>query len=135
MAKQHKYHNSRIEALTTLPVDTVLNLVAQVAERQRTIRMVGRDGTSARLNVKNLMGGTIIEFVVATSSDGYRTRVTCRMENYSTSRMTYFYVIPISPRYIDGYGEYRRFMRSLQEAITAADPSSRSSIIEKDNSM
>ena len=49
--------------------------------------------------------------------------------------MTYFYVIPISPRYIDGYGEYRRFMRSLQEAITAADPSSRSSIIEKDNAM
>ena len=133
MAKQHKYHNSRIEALTTLPVDTVLNLVAQVAERQRTIRMVGRDGTSARLNVKNLMGGTIIEFVVATSSDGYRTRVTCRMENYSTS--TCFYVIPIPPRFIDGYGEYRRFMRSLQEAITAADPSSRSSIIEKDNAM
>ena len=47
--------------------------VTQVAERQRTIRMVGRDGTSARLNVKNLMGGTIIDFVVATSSDGYRT--------------------------------------------------------------
>ena len=137
MAKKHKYHDSRIEIDTALPVDQVLDLSKRTAVTQPGVRLANahedrshEDGFSAV--VKNAFGITQLTFSVHATGNGVRTSASTKLEDYMTSQTT-VYLIPVGPKLIGGYGEYRRFMGALEQVIRAADPTARCTIIERED--
>ncbi|NLI86213.1 MAG: hypothetical protein GX440_12675 [Propionibacterium sp.] len=132
MAKKHKYHDSRIEIDTALPVDRLLDLSKQTAETQPGVHLADEhtDGFSAA--VKNAFGITNLTFSVHATGNGVRTSASTRLDDYMTSQTT-VYLIPVGPKLIGGYGEYRRFMGALEQVVRAADPTARCTIIERED--
>lgn len=132
MARPHKYHHSRIEIETTLPPDQVADIVCNVIDMQKPLQLSKRDDHSISVIVKSFVGVSLMSFrVVLTSNAAGRTRAVSEMTEYTTSQRTYFF-IPIAPRFIDGYSEYRRFMRSFKQVVEGSDPTAQCTIIEQE---
>lgn len=129
--KKHKYHNSRIEIDTALPPERVLDLARQTIETLHSVKIVGGDHYSVLGAVKSLIGLKIMTFDTVVTRNGPRTQVVTSMLEYNTTQQT-MYFIPISPKSIDGYSAYRKYMNALEQAVRTADPSARSIIIERE---
>lgn len=132
MAKEHKYHRSHIEIDTALSQDRALELVRQALATRKGLVLDEQDGKRIVVVLKNAFGFPLLHFDVTATQSGSCTRLTTSLLDYKTSQMTYLYFIPMGPKTIEGYGEYRRFMNALQEVFAAADPSARSAVIERD---
>lgn len=131
MAKEHKYHHSHIEIDTALTLESVLQLARRVADARRTIELVEQDHNVLTFVSKGVLGDKLLTFTFTATTQGDRTHAVTELLRYTTSQEKLYYLIPISPRIIEGYGEYRRFMNGLQEVIAAADPGARCSIVER----
>lgn len=131
MAKEHKYHRSRIEIDTALDPAQVLDLARQAVGTENSLRVDGEYGDGFSVLLRNVFGIKIMHFTVHARREGERTQAVSRLQEYSTSQQTVLF-IPVSPKTIDGYGTYRRFMSTLQGVIQAADPAARCSILEQE---
>ena len=131
MAKEHKYHHSRIEIDTSLPVERALNLATQTVETQRGVRLVDAGGEAVSAAITNLLGGRLVHFTVKARQSGGMTRISTELVQYRTSQQTVFF-IPVGPKSIEGYSVYRGYMRALQQVVQAADPSARCTITERE---
>lgn len=132
MAKEHKYHRSRIEIDTSLPPARVLELAKQTIEAQRNVQLIAEDESQLLAVVKSIVGMKILHFTVTARAEGERTTVHTTIERYTTSQQTVLVFIPVGPKSMEGYSAYRTYMNSLQQVITAADPSARCTITERE---
>lgn len=129
MAKEHKYHHSRVEIDTALSAQLVLQYARQTVDTQKSLRLDDEYESAFSVLVKNWAGVTMVHFTVEASAHGNRTHVVTCLREYRTSQTTYFFV-PVAPKTVEGYAEYRSFMRAFAAVIEAADPSAIHAIIE-----
>ena len=132
MAKEHKFHNSRVEVDTALSVEKSLDIVRRALATRSNLEIVGQSADSLTVKRKGMLGDQIMLFSVNAASNGTRTTVVTNLDEYKTEQMKYMYLIPMGPRTIVGYGDYRRVMRLLQETFQASDPTARCAVIERD---
>lgn len=132
MAKEHKYHRSRIEIDTALPVARLLDLARQTGESQRSVTVLGADAESVAFVFRNVFGVKLLTFAVHAREASGRTHGTTELLSYQTSQSTVFF-IPVGPKLIEGYGEYRRYVSALKQVVEAADPSARCTVIERED--
>lgn len=129
MAKDHKYHFSRLEADTALSVKDSLGIARRVLETQKSLSEDSSIDDGFVVLMKSWVGMKIMHFSVTAAAFEGRTRVSTELLQYSTSQSTVYFV-PIGPKTIEGYSIYRSYMRALGEALTAADPSTLFAVIE-----
>lgn len=130
MAREHKYHHSRLTIDTALPPEEALQLAHQTIETQRSVRLTGRVEGQILAHVKDLLGGKLLQFTVSAAPGASRTAVITEIVSYQTSQDTVLF-IPIGPKLMDGYSAYRNYMRALQQVVTAADSGARCEIAER----
>ena len=132
MAKDHKYHASHLEADTGLSVDTARDLVLQLTQHKSRVRFEGRERDTLHLTVRNLLGETMLQFSVTVTAKGLRTRVETAIEGYITSQTTVLIMVPVGPKVMEGYKEYRKFISSLGAAFQAMDPTTVYAVVERE---
>ncbi len=129
MAKQHKYHNSYIEIDSALSAEKTLDLARRTVESQRGLKLGDEHDGAFSVLLKSIVGVTVLHFTVrAIDGDGGSLLVT-RIEQYRTSQSTVFF-IPIGPKSLEGYPQYRRYMNALAQVVQAAEGSARYTIKE-----
>ncbi|GAA2183685.1 hypothetical protein GCM10009785_28330 [Brooklawnia cerclae] len=121
MAKKHKYHNAGLTLSSALTPAQLLTIAKQVAGTLKPLVLDAETPSSLRFLVKNWARVTFMSFGVDVASEGARTALTTTIAEYQTSQATVFF-IPIGPKEMLGYGEYRSYMRALADAVVAADP-------------
>lgn len=130
MAKEHKYHHSRIEIDTALTPEQALDYARQVAETVKAARYRGDYEGGVALEIKSVFGLSLIDYSVEAKTHGKRTHVVSTLDGYRTSQSTFMFV-PVSPKTIEGYGEYKRYLRTLASVIAAADPTAIHVMVEQ----
>lgn len=131
MAKDHKYAKSRLELDTALSPSEIVEVAVQAIGTHKSVHLEGRDEDSLLAAVKSWVGMTLLRFAVVTETHGDRTHAATHLVDYTTSQTT-AYFIPVGPKTMEGYGDYKRFMATLERAMTAADPTARCAIIERE---
>ncbi len=133
MAKPHKYDKSRIEIDTALSQEKLAEVIGGVIDVHKPLHLEGEEDGVILATVKSFVGLVLISFAIAMTSEEGRTRAVSEMLDYSMSQETLFYLIPVSPRTINGYGDYRRFMKALKSVVEEADPTAKCVIIEQES--
>jgi len=129
MAKRHKYHSAGLKLSSALAPAQLLAIAKQAAGTLKPLVLDAETLSSLRFLVKNWARVTFMSFGVDAASEGARTTLTTTISEYQTSQATVFF-IPIGPKEMLGYGEYRNYMRALADAVVAADPSATFAITE-----
>ncbi|WP_405494492.1 hypothetical protein [Nocardia sp. NBC_00511] len=135
MSKRHKYAGSHLAISTGLPASRIAELSKYVGEEIKSgvtaIRFEGAGVGRTDFSVRGW--GNHVEYltfhvVISDAAHGATGRTV--IDSYKTTQQTYM-MIPISPKTMNGYGLYKRFMTKLADAIRAEDPRADVAITER----
>ncbi len=132
MAKNHKYHQARVEAESQLEPSLLIDIAKHVAfaMQKQGISVQGEGDHTLHLVVKNVFRVTQLEFYVNVEPRGFRTHIETDIVRYLTNQVKVLAFIPLGPKEMLGYKQYRNYMQSLANAVIAADPSAQTALIE-----
>lgn len=138
MAAKHKYQHSTLGATTTLPPDQVAVIAKSSAEKvknkvpgQPFVRFEGAQPGRLNFSVRNLGGhGELMAFHAIVEGGDGNTAVRTGIDMFKTEQQRVFF-IPVGPKSLLGYGQYKRFAATLLADLQAADSSSRGQLVEQ----
>lgn len=141
MSATHKNQYSTLRLSTSLPPDQVAQIASAAAEKVKSsipgrpfVRFEGATPGQLQFSVRS-MGGhmELMTFVADVTASGEQTTATTRIEAFKTTQEKLFMFIPVSPKTLVGYGEYKRFAATLLADLTAVDASTTGSLVERPN--
>ena len=133
MAKPHKYQFANIQLNTRITAESLHQLVQDLAATRKRIRFHSRSGNDTYFFVKNLVGGSILDFTVTITDNGEHRSLSTGIDEAVIVQEKFLVFIPIGPKQMTGYPEYRKFMMGLAQAAQSADPQAQAVITERHN--
>lgn len=136
MSRPHKYADSHIRVDTQVTGDRFAEITKFVGDNTKIfgvagVRFEGAEPGQTNFSVRSMAGFyELITFHVAITDTLLGSTGQSCIDSYKTTQQKYLFV-PISPRTMNGYSVYRKFMNSLAEAIIAEDTHARISISEQ----
>lgn len=129
--KKHKYSKSHVDITTKLSAARVLEIGSGLADSISWLHRADLSDGVAQFHV-GVIGGRVewMTFNLQAAAEGKVTHATTHLEHYLTTR-TKLFLIPITPKRMQGYKTYRRFMRELASAVQSEDPTSTATITER----
>lgn len=138
MAAKHKFQNARLKVQSSLPGEQLVALAVTAGEGVLNkipggakVVVVESFPMSATFSVKSLGGVSEqmrFRFNVI-ESDGVR-RGTSEITLFKTTQQRVFY-IPVAPKSLVGWSQYKKFCESLSSAIRAADPTASVEFVDR----
>ncbi|WP_433599407.1 hypothetical protein ACQPXH_27700 [Nocardia sp. CA-135953] len=136
MPRRHKYADSHFAISTLLSADRFAEITKQVGDTTRmlgvgSVRFEGAERGRTNFSVRSLSGFyELITFHIAIADTAYGSSGRSCIDTYKTTQQTYMF-IPLSPKTMNGYSIYRKFMNAVAEAIRAEDPRAQVTISER----
>lgn len=132
MAASHKFQHANVEVISSLPAEKLLAIAQDVVPGIKQLNMGASAHDGFGVTVKSWAKIPIMEFTVtaATQADG-TTRVVSEITHFLTQQSKVFIFIPVGPKELLGYGQYKEFMRTYADAVRAIDPSARATVTER----
>ncbi|MEU8897059.1 hypothetical protein [Nocardia sp. NPDC048505] len=136
MSRRHKYADSHISVATHLPADRFAQITKSVGDTAKTVgvgavRFEGAERGRTNFSIR-AMGGfyELMTFHVAIDDAGGGSSGRSHIDTYKTTQQSYMF-IPLSPKTMNGYSVYRKFMHEVRAAILREDPRARVTISER----
>ncbi|QLY28181.1 hypothetical protein H0264_22605 [Nocardia huaxiensis] len=136
MSRTHKYADSHFSITTRLSADRFAEITKTVGDNTKTIgvgavRFEGADRGRTNFSVRSMAGFyELITFHVAITDTPTGANGRSCIDTYKTTQQSYMF-IPLSPKTMNGYSVYRKFMNEVRAAILAEDPQAQVVIAER----
>ncbi|WP_433522809.1 hypothetical protein ACQPZ2_37925 [Nocardia pseudovaccinii] len=136
MPRRHKYAESHFAITTLLSADRFAEITKQIGDTTRmlgvgSVRFEGAERGRTNFSVRSLSGFyELITFHVVIDDTAYGSSGRSCIDTYKTTQQTYMF-IPLSPKTMNGYSVYRKFMNAVAAAIRAEDPRAKVTISER----
>ncbi|MEV0252038.1 hypothetical protein AB0H76_36015 [Nocardia sp. NPDC050712] len=136
MSRKHKYADSHISVVTRLSADRFAHITKDVVDAAKTlgvgaVRFEGADRGRTNFSVRTMAGFyelMTFHVTIADTSGGSSGR--SHIDTYKTTQQTYMF-IPLSPKSMNGYSVYRKFMNEVRAAVLREDPGAQITITER----
>jgi hypothetical protein len=130
MAAKHKYQNARLKVRSSLPPEKLVTLAVAAGEGAANkipggskVVVVESFPMSATFSVKSLGGmSEQMRFRFSVLTDNGTTTGSSEITSFRTSQQKVM-MVPVAPKSLQGWSQYRKFCESLSAAIRSADPS------------
>ncbi|APA99957.1 hypothetical protein [Nocardia seriolae] len=125
MSRKHKYADSHFSIETRLSADRFAEITKHVGDSTKTllgtVRFEGADRGRTNFSVRSMAGFyELLTFHVTIHDTATGSSGRSHIDTYKTTQQTYMF-IPISPKTMNGYVLYRRFMKDVRAAVLAED--------------
>ena len=130
MGKPHKYANGSVTIDTTLTDDEVVDIVRKIVDSTKNFGIEGSADGVVRVKVKSWAKITQMTFDVNYAPSAGGTRVCTKIVDYLTEQGKVLVFIPVGPKTMLAWKQYKQFMATLAAGLAAADPAARSTIVE-----
>jgi hypothetical protein len=140
MAAKHKNQNSTFRATTVLAPDEVAKIAQQCGEKvkntipgQPFVRFEGAQPGRLNFSIRSLGGHSeLMTFHAEVSATDGTTAVRTHIDRFKTTQQTFMF-IPVSPKSLLGYSQYKRFASAFLADLKAADRSTTGELVERPN--
>lgn len=136
MSRKHKYADSHFSIATRLSADRFAEVSKHVGETTKSlagggVRFEGAQRGRTNFSVRTMAGYyELMTFHVTIDDTATGSSGRSHIDSYKTTQSTYLF-IPISPKTMNGYGIYRKFMKDMCAAILTEDPLAQVTITER----
>ena len=135
---KHKNQHATFTANTNLGPERVAELAKEAAATvknsipgQPFVRFDSGGPAGLDFSVCNIGGrNTLMAFSVALTDTGSGTSVRTKIGAFKTTQSTFMF-IPIGPKSLLGYSQYKRFVAAFDRALRAADAAASGQLVER----
>lgn len=137
-AAKHKNQNATFTARTTLDPARVADIAKAAAATvknsipgQPFVQFDSERPGLLSFSVRNFGGrGVLMTFTTTITEAGGATTAQTRIGDFKTTQSTFMF-IPVGPKSLLGYGQYKRFATAFERELRVADASATGQLVER----